>query len=50
MAKLPSVRKPPAMTVERARRTVMDAPEVLPDGAVRKRRRVNPGDLSEVDG
>jgi len=50
MAKLRSVWKPPAVTVERARRTVTDAPEVLPDGAVGKKRGVNPGDLSQVDG
>ena len=29
---------------------VMDAPKVMPDGAVRKKRGVNPGDLSRVDG
>jgi hypothetical protein len=41
--------KPPAVTGRRCH-TVTDAPKVLPDGAVWKKRGVNPGDLSRVDG
>ena len=49
MAKLPAMWKPPAAT-GRGCHTVADAPEVVPDCAVRKKRGVNPGDLSQVDG
>jgi hypothetical protein len=49
VAKLRRVMKPPAV-VGREHQTTMDAPKVLPDGAVRKKRGANPGDLSRVDG
>lgn len=45
MVKLLVKWKPPVVT-GRGKQTVANAPQVMPDGAVRKKRGVNPGDLS----